>query len=46
LIAAEEQVRNFALPPIPGASQTFPLQPPGRKPATAGVPSASTSVGA
>jgi phospholipase C len=31
LVAAEEQVRQFALPPIPGASQTFPYQPPGNK---------------
>jgi len=32
LVAAEEQVRQFALPPIPGKSQTFPVQPRGTKP--------------
>jgi phospholipase C len=49
LVAAEEQVRNFALPPIPGAAQTFPVQPPGTKPVAASassVPSSSSSVGA
>ena len=29
---AEKQVTEFALPPIPGATQTFPVQPPGSKP--------------
>ena len=29
---AEQQVTDFALPPIPGADQVFPVQPPGRKP--------------
>jgi phospholipase C len=32
LEAAENQVVQFQLPPIPGASQTFPVQPPGAKP--------------
>src|ERR1700677_3871729 len=45
LIAAEQQVKNFALPPIPGAAQSFPVQPPGTRPAPAAVPSATTSVG-
>jgi phospholipase C len=34
LEAAENQVIQFQLPPIPGASQTFPVQPPGTKPVT------------
>jgi phospholipase C len=45
LMAAEEQVRLYALPPIPGASQTFPLQPPGTKPVRNTTPTASASVG-
>ena len=32
LLIAEQQVRNFQLPPIPGASQTFPVQPRGTRP--------------
>jgi phospholipase C len=32
LEAAESEVLQFQLPPIPGASQTFPVQPPGSKP--------------
>src|SRR5271156_2307848 len=32
LEAAENEVLQFQLPPIPGASQTFPVQPPGYKP--------------
>jgi phospholipase C len=32
LEAAENEVLQFQLPPIPGASQTFPVQPPGSKP--------------
>jgi phospholipase C len=32
LEAAESQVLEFQLPPIPGASQSFPVQPPGTKP--------------
>ena len=36
---AENQVVQFQLPAIPGASQTFPVQPPGTKP----VRSAATS---
>jgi phospholipase C len=32
LEAAENEVVQFQLPPIPGASQTFPVQPPGFKP--------------
>jgi phospholipase C len=39
LVAAEEQVRRFALPPIPGASQTFPVQPHATKPVATSVPS-------
>jgi phospholipase C len=34
LEAAENQILQFQLPPIPGASQTFPVQPPGTKPVT------------
>src|ERR1700678_1376148 len=42
LEAAENQVLQFELPAIPGASQTFPVQPPGSKP----VPNAAaTTVG-
>jgi phospholipase C len=42
LEAAENQVLQFDLPAIPGASQTFPVQPPGHKP----VPNvAATTVG-
>ena len=43
LEAAENEILRFPLPPIPGASQTFPVQPPGHKPvrdaatSTAGV---------
>ena len=43
LEAAENEVLQFQLPPIPGANQTFPVQPPGAKPvrnaalSTAGV---------
>jgi phospholipase C len=42
LEAAENEVLEFQLPPIPGASQTFPFQPSGSKPeagamSTAGV---------
>jgi phospholipase C len=32
LEAAEAQVLEFQLPPIPGSSQSFPVQPPGSKP--------------
>ena len=32
LEAAENEVTEFQLPPIPGANQTFPVQPPGSKP--------------
>jgi phospholipase C len=32
LVAAENQVVEFELPPIPGSSQTFPVVPPGTKP--------------
>jgi phospholipase C len=32
LEAAENQILQFQLPPIPGASQSFPVQPPGTKP--------------
>jgi phospholipase C len=31
LLLAEQQVREFQLPPIPGGPQTFPVQSPGRK---------------
>jgi len=40
LEAAENEVLQFQLPPIPGASQTFPVQPPGSKPP---VPNAAAS---
>ena len=40
LEAAENEVLQFQLPPIPGASQTFPVQPPGFKPP---VPNAAAS---
>jgi phospholipase C len=39
LEAAENEVVQFQLPPIPGASQTFPVQPPGSKPVRDGAPS-------
>jgi phospholipase C len=39
LEAAENQVVQFELPPIPGASQTFPVQPAGRKPVLSAAPS-------
>jgi phospholipase C len=39
LEAAENEVLQFQLPPIPGASQTFPVQPPGTKPVRDGAPS-------
>jgi phospholipase C len=39
LEAAENEVIQFQLPPIPGASQTFPVQPPGHKPARDGATS-------
>jgi len=40
LEVAENQVLQFQLPPIPGASQTFPVQPPGTKP----TPTSSASL--
>ncbi len=39
LEAAENEVIQFQLPPIPGASQTFPVQPPGTKPVRDGATS-------
>jgi phospholipase C len=39
LEAAENEVLQFQLPPIPGANQTFPVQPPGHKPVRDGAPS-------
>jgi hypothetical protein len=36
-------VQKFALPPIPGASQSFPVQPPGRKPVVS-TPADATAV--
>jgi phospholipase C len=39
LEAAENEVLQFQLPPIPGASQTFPVQPPGHKPVRNGAAS-------
>jgi phospholipase C len=39
LEAAENEVIQFQLPPIPGASQTFPVQPPGHKPVRDGATS-------
>jgi phospholipase C len=39
LEAAENEVIQFQLPPIPGASQTFPVQPPGHKPVRDGAAS-------
>lgn len=39
LEAAENEVLRFQLPPIPGASQTFPVQPPGHKPVRNGATS-------
>jgi phospholipase C len=44
LEAAENQVIQFELPPIPGASQTFPIQPPGSKPVPKAAPSMAGSV--
>jgi phospholipase C len=37
LEAAENEVVEFQLPPIPGASQTFPVQPSGPKPVRSGA---------
>jgi phospholipase C len=31
LVLAQQEVERFQLPPIPGASQTFPVQPPGER---------------
>jgi phospholipase C len=45
LVAAEQQVRAFALPPIPGTDQTFPIQPPGFKPPKGTSQPASSSAG-
>jgi phospholipase C len=39
LEAAENEVLEFQLPAIPGASQTFPVQPPGSKPVRDGATS-------
>jgi phospholipase C len=39
LETAENEVLQFQLPPIPGASQTFPVQPPGHKPVRDGATS-------
>jgi phospholipase C len=39
LVLAEQEVREFQLPPFPGAHQTFPVQPRGHKPTSvAGIP--------
>jgi phospholipase C len=38
---AEKEILQFQLPPIPGASQTLPVQPPGRKPVRGGQSSSS-----
>ena len=40
LVLAEREVREFQLPPIPGASQTFPVQPRGTKPVQVSPPAA------
>jgi phospholipase C len=40
---AENEVLQFQLPPIPGASQRFPVQPPGRKPVASAASSAASS---
>jgi phospholipase C len=40
---AEKRSIEFALPPIPGASQSFPVQPAGTRPARSNKPAASTS---
>jgi phospholipase C len=45
LVAAEEQVRRFTLPPIPGSSQTFPIQPRGTKPVREVAPASGARVG-
>jgi phospholipase C len=42
---AEQQVTEFGLPPIPGADQTFPVQPPGTRPVRS-RPAATTVTGA
>jgi phospholipase C len=44
LVAAEKQVTEFPLPAIPGASQTFPVQPSGTKPVAPGVTSKRSGV--
>jgi phospholipase C len=38
---AEKEILQFQLPPIPGASQTLPVQPPGQKPVRGGQSSSS-----
>jgi phospholipase C len=44
LVAAEKQVTEFPLPAIPGASQTFPVQPSGTKPVAPDVTSKRSGV--
>jgi phospholipase C len=44
LVAAESQVRNFDLPPIPGASQRFPVQRSGHRPERRPAPAAGSKV--
>jgi phospholipase C len=44
LEAAENQILQFQLPPIPGATQSFPVQPPGSKPVTNAGASVAGSV--
>jgi phospholipase C len=41
LEAAEQEIIRFQLPPIPGASQTFPVQPAGSKPVVHAAASAA-----
>jgi phospholipase C len=45
LLAAERQVREFQLPPIPDQNQSFPLQPPGYKPVRDSSTAGSSTVG-
>ncbi len=46
LVAAEAQVREYPLPPIPGATQSFPTQQPGTKPVRDPAGATSAAVGA
>ena len=42
---AEKEVLQFQLPPVPGASQSVPVQPPGFKPVRGGQPTSAKPAG-